>query len=303
MEMTMSIPNSSVCSASTRQANAPLYGTAPQVGVWLLLEYPQAWAKNATAKADLPAEVNAWFLQLLSTLPNARWQFIKQMERETLTDLTLYIAVTTPTQPRLYRLTLPTLAAVLAVDVLALVNDTAGAAAARTAEKLILVCTNGEHDPCCGQYGQALYGALQAQKEIAVWQTTHIAGHRYAATLVTFPDGVYYGQVTSADVLALVAALQADEVYLPKLRGRCAYEEAAQAGEYFLRTQTGKLAQAAYQLQAQTANGACTTLTWAGADGEVISITVERGLAPFTLVTSCDKPEPARIPIFRQVIG
>ena len=52
------------------------------------------------------------------------------------------------------------------------------------------VCTQGSHDVCCGSEGTAL--SLDASKNlqgIKVRRVSHLGGHRFAPTAVTFPDG------------------------------------------------------------------------------------------------------------------
>lgn len=74
----------------------------------------------------------------------------------------------------------------------------------------ILICTHGQNDQCCARYGNPLY--RQALKiiedysltDIRVWQTSHIGGHRFAPTAIAFPNGRYYGQITSPALQALL---------------------------------------------------------------------------------------------------
>ncbi len=52
------------------------------------------------------------------------------------------------------------------------------------------VCTQGSHDVCCGSEGTAL--SLEANKNlpgVKVRRVSHLGGHRFAPTAVTFPDG------------------------------------------------------------------------------------------------------------------
>ncbi len=77
--------------------------------------------------------------------------------------------------------------------------DTADAAAGSTTDHVIdvLVCTHGSRDRCCGQFGARLFMDLtdrQAHGEwdsrVRVWRTSHIGGHRFAPTAMTFPDAM-----------------------------------------------------------------------------------------------------------------
>jgi hypothetical protein len=72
------------------------------------------------------------------------------------------------------------------------------------------VCTHGSHDKCCAHYGYPFY--RQARKIVAdlnldtvrVWQVSHIGGHRFAPTLIGFPDGRYYGALDTAAFSAII---------------------------------------------------------------------------------------------------
>lgn len=64
----------------------------------------------------------------------------------------------------------------------------------------ILVCTHGANDVCCGKYGYPLYDRLRERAgesggTLRVRRTSHIGGHRFAATLMDFPEGRYWGHL------------------------------------------------------------------------------------------------------------
>lgn len=62
----------------------------------------------------------------------------------------------------------------------------------------IIVCTHGTNDVCCGKYGYPLYDRLRARESggmMRLWRTSHIGGHRFAATLMDFPEGRYWGHL------------------------------------------------------------------------------------------------------------
>ena len=89
-------------------------------------------------------------------------------------------------------------------------------------DELYTVCTNGRHDPCCAAHGTPVYHELVAQAGAErVWQTTHIGGHRMAATLIAFPQGIVYGHVDPPDVEALVTNQRAGyltDAQIPRAR-------------------------------------------------------------------------------------
>lgn len=58
----------------------------------------------------------------------------------------------------------------------------------------LLVCTHGRRDTCCGGPGTTLFEALAARDRsvdgltVRTWRTSHLGGHRFAPTMVSFPD-------------------------------------------------------------------------------------------------------------------
>jgi hypothetical protein len=74
----------------------------------------------------------------------------------------------------------------------------------------MLVCTHGSRDTCCGTFGAPIYQALREKYvsastgQLRVWRTSHTGGHRFAPTLIDFPDGRYWGRVELAILDLLV---------------------------------------------------------------------------------------------------
>lgn len=248
------------CTDVSLALNEPMVGTAVHVGVWLLLEVNEAWRAQATTDNDLPPRIQAWLDAQLAAVENGRLQFIKQGPSYLeLAELSFYVAVNDETNPVLYEFTLHDYDELLALDVPAMVaGDDAYAAHVRTTP-LTLVCTNGTRDRCCAKFGLPLYDALSERLGADVWQTTHTGGHRFAATLLTFPDGASYGRLSLDDVDDFVAHLQRGELLVEKLRGRTCYGPVGQIADYFLRHETGEVAPDAFQHVRTTAkNGRFT---------------------------------------------
>jgi hypothetical protein len=82
-----------------------------------------------------------------------------------------------------------------------------------------------------------------------VLQTTHLGGHRFAATLLTLPAGICYGRVLPEEAAPLVAATREDKLHdLARVRGRVAYGSEAQAAEVLLRQSLGETRRGALAL-------------------------------------------------------
>jgi hypothetical protein len=65
----------------------------------------------------------------------------------------------------------------------------------------LFVCTHGARDACCGTFGYPVYERLRRdyatrpENGMRVWRTSHTGGHRFAPTLLDFPEGRYWAQL------------------------------------------------------------------------------------------------------------
>ena len=90
--------NNVPCFLSSLDANEEMYGTAPRVDVWLLLEYRGNWPKDAVKKFGIPDISRIHLNNCLKTIPNSRLQLIKKYSNS-YESLMFYIAVSDETNP------------------------------------------------------------------------------------------------------------------------------------------------------------------------------------------------------------
>lgn len=282
------------CCELSRELGEPAYGTALNREVWFLLEYDGPWQAQATTDNDLPSSVQAWLdAQLEAAGGSGRVQFIKRPEMSRAQSITFFVGHIRETEPRFYRFQLEEYEELLELDVAALLANGSAADGFRYRDPLFLVCTNGLRDRCCALYGLAVYRALFPLAQGAVWQTTHVGGHRFAANLVAFPDGTYYGRLQPEEAEAFVAAQQRGELFLSRLRGRVCYEEVVQAADYFLRRESGRLAlDAFYHHSTDSTDGEKYNVTFTGrSDGLAHTVRLRREPLELRLLASCGKPQ------------
>lgn len=82
------------------------------------------------------------------------------------------------------------------------------------------VCTQGSHDVCCGSEGTAL--SLEANtnlQEVKVRRVSHLGGHRFAPTAVTFPDGRMWSHLSLENLHEVFDGKPIEEKLLKKCRG------------------------------------------------------------------------------------
>lgn len=66
------------------------------------------------------------------------------------------------------------------------------------------ICGHFNRDYCCGTFGDQLYTEVRSilnknkslHNNIRIWQTTHLKGHKFAPTMIDFPEGRFWAHVT-----------------------------------------------------------------------------------------------------------
>jgi hypothetical protein len=233
------------------EADEPLTATAPRAVVWLLLEYNGAWGAKALDESDLPATVKAFLNEQSQRIPNTRFQFIKHDTPGR--GITFYVARASLNAPFLYRFRLDAYEDLLTFDLPELIS--AHSEQTMSEERLFLVCTNGKRDAACAKYGLPLYQAMSREAGSNVWQTTHLGGHRFAATMACLPHGVLYGRLPPEQARAIVDDYHHNRLTLDYYRGCAAYDAPTQAAEDHLRRLTAEARLNAFGLIHSVADG------------------------------------------------
>ena len=228
------------CAEGARTVKDPLLGTATEAALWLLLEVRTAWRATVDEDNDLPPAVQEHLQEELTAAADSRLLFIKQAHAQNET-LRFFVVNSAARPPRMLELHLHDYDELLELDLMGLADGSAaGAERYRREEPLFLVCTNGKRDKCCAKFGMAAYGALQQEFGEAVWQSSHMGGHRYAPNLLLLPHAFEYGGQEGEGLVATAAAYREGRlVDLEHLRGRTTVGLAAQAGEVLLRGELG----------------------------------------------------------------
>ena len=147
-----------ICSTFTGEQ---LAGTAKPGTLILALEYYTGWGRDILDGTALGPELNAQVKDFLKA-NNAELQFIRRPGREGQNrknnpTRVLYIAWAKGTDPVLERIDLPSVEALLDLD-LSQPGNTPGAR--RVDHPILLVCTHGKRDRCCAVRGRPLAAAL-----------------------------------------------------------------------------------------------------------------------------------------------
>ncbi len=283
------------CSERSCALGEPIAGSAvARTAVWIVLEHRGPWEAKAVPESDLPEAVKARLMGWQASIVGARVQLVRHSGRCD-GPLRFWLGVSDVAGPRLVTRTVESPEALLEFDLEAWVTELrAGRIPTDTAEvtaPLLLVCTNGRRDVCCSKLGIPVEQALADAPGVETWQTTHLGGHRFAATLLQLPAGLCYGRVEPEDAPGLAQAAIDGTVYrLDRLRGRTALHAAEQAAESIWRARTGRLEIDALAGAEHVEHEGHLVVTLHDREGERHEVRVEhRELGP-SAPPSCGKP-------------
>ena len=190
----------SSCSMLSLDAQEPMIAsTLEHIHHWILVEQPKAWpARPSVDDLDVSEAQRTMIVQALEK-EGTRLQWIRNIPSGSkriflCTENRLYVAneqtqELTPDQMTPYDLS------------------------------LVLVCTHGSRDRCCGTLGGAIYAKAHKQAPKQVWQASHLGGHRFAPTLLVLPQGMMYGRIEEDDIPALLSHPSHTPFSCERLRG------------------------------------------------------------------------------------
>jgi hypothetical protein len=289
------------CCDYSREAGEQLFATASRADVWLLLEYTRPWGGKAFEESDLSQPIKNQLSAHLSTIPNSRLQYIRRQKAGD--GIVFYVAVVDESAPVLYRFNLTTYEDLLTLDIPAVVTNGAANQEYASEEPLFIVCVNNKRDRSCAKYGLPVYQALVRHAGDAIWQSSHIGGHRFAGTGVGFPPGVVYGRMNPLEAVQVMDAYQQRRIVLENYRGRSCYEPVVQAADYFLREQTGVLELNGFRLvDVERISESVSVVRFAAlADNRVHRVEVRQEMSNFGIYSNSTDTEAAPVPQFRLV--
>jgi hypothetical protein len=232
------------CSAGRVALGEPVAGSAPFARVWVMVEQPGPWGRDALRESHLDASVGTALAGLGdgagSGLP-VRVGLIRAVGAHA--DVvegvrTLLVARVDREASWLAARRIDDVAGLAgALDVESLLGSDVAPAGLPgsplpTPTRAVLVCTNAKRDQCCAVLGRPLAAGFAERaasdgESVAVWETSHTSGHRYAPTYLSLPDGYLFGGPDAA------------RATVDACRGRSSLEPPAQVAELAVLRQLG----------------------------------------------------------------
>jgi hypothetical protein len=226
------------CSDLSRNACEPVFGTASAATTWLMVEHPEPWGRKALIDNRMPDQVKESLSSTLGLIEGGKFQLIRR-EYSRNGFINFFIAVARESSPYIRHFKLKEYEQLLDLDIRKLAQAPDQTPPESDRSPLYLVCTDGVHDKCCAKYGLQTYKFMSERFGRNVWQSSHVGGDRFAANMVCFPHGLFFGRVSEAEAERVACEYQGGRIFLPNYRGRGCYSRNAQVGEFFVRRQSG----------------------------------------------------------------
>ena len=205
------------CSFASVEDAEPIIGTAPTDTEILLVEAPGPWGRDAVTDNRLPEVVRDHLGRL-----DLKVFLVRRYDGSAGPGTRLFRARATADGFEVRGTVLDRPEDLLDVDLAGLPAYDG---------PLWLVCTNGKRDRCCAELGRPIAGLLSQEWPEGTWETTHLGGHRFSATLLALPSGLTLGRLDTSTALAACEAVDRGEVPVEWVRGRAGRPAVEQARE------------------------------------------------------------------------
>ncbi|HEY4268756.1 MAG TPA: sucrase ferredoxin [Galbitalea sp.] len=153
-------------------------------------------------------------------------------------------------------------------------------------EPVICVCTHARHDQCCAVRGRPVATAMASAFPDETWECSHLGGDRFAATLILFPAGLYYGRASVEDAPGLVERYREGRLDPRTFRGRSSSPNLVQVAEAVARTQIPDDSISAFSHRSTMSEPGGWRVTLAHGDQDVVVRLAASMSAP--LLTTCE---------------
>ncbi|GAA1954391.1 sucrase ferredoxin [Catenulispora subtropica] len=285
-------------------------GTAATHSAWLLLEQPGPWGRVAARESRLDPQLGAE-LDGRTAGTGVRLCLIRRPDdrRDHEPPRRRWFAASThPERTWLATGEIAYPTDLLKVDFPALDAGDRGAVAALDPTFLdtpiLGICSNGKRDACCATLGRRVVISAEALDAAAcaaaggppaVWEITHLGGHKFAPTGVVLPSGYLYGRLDAALATRALAEARRGRVLPERNRGRSTWGRPGQAAELAVRAELDEWATPAVRVRAVEKTAGEPEPAWTVVveheDGRAYEVFVQGAHAPVGRPESCGKTE------------
>ncbi|MBC6430910.1 sucrase ferredoxin [Nostoc sp. HG1] len=192
------------CSQESRQVGEDPIATADHCKTHILIECPPPWATDAIDSKLISESLQALYQEIQEANLSANLLFIysKKLIHKDTTRCIIYSQEEYASKGYSKKeFIFPDIASTVPLLREYLFTGHFTASSIETQTRDILVCTHGSQDICCARYGKPFYNqainlvADLSLDSVRVWQVSHIGGHRFAPTIIDFPECRYYARL------------------------------------------------------------------------------------------------------------
>ncbi len=238
----MALVDADTCSGSSLAVDEPLAGTAPFAIAWIAIEQVGPFGRDALRQSHFPIEIADELLASTAGL-GIRPAMIRRVGKHAdshreMATRRVFLASSRPGRSAMTSVEIADPAEILEIDFMALASGDVRGAWAKAKpmnDPLLLVCTNAKRDVCCAMKGRPVAAALTKlpRNTELVWETSHLGGHRFAATAVQLPHGWVHGRLDGVSAASVLDGARLDQPVVPiaTARGRSSLSSAEQAAD------------------------------------------------------------------------
>lgn len=191
------------CSDFSRQAGEDIIGTGTNYSTYVLIECPTPWEFEAFDSKCVPQDLRDLVAEVKKVKLSVRFLLIAPNKSKSTSSTKILIYEKQKSWIsngyRKREFDVENIEQVAPVVRQYLRGEPPDCDSEENQTRDILVCTHGSHDICCARYGNRFYFQAVATiyelglSNVRIWRVSHIGGHRFAPTMIDFPDGRYYG--------------------------------------------------------------------------------------------------------------
>ncbi len=201
------------CAELSRSLGEDIVGSAGYYQTYILIECPYPWESQAFESPKVPKNLQAFISEVEQAKLSVRFLLMVK-DKCKADEKTKVIVYQQPqkstTSYEKQEFDLPNIGEVAPLLANYLTPEGFEFATRPSESRDFFVCTHGSRDRCCARYGYPFYrqavemSAELGLEDVDVWQVSHIGGHRFAPTMIAFPDGRYYGALTSESLRTIL---------------------------------------------------------------------------------------------------
>jgi hypothetical protein len=303
-------PQPHACAVLSRELDEPVAGTAATQSAWLLLEQPGPWGRVAATDSRLDPALGGE-LDGRTAGTGVRLCLIRRPDKGLDHDpprRRWFAASTHPERTWLATGEVAQPTDLLKIDFPALDAGDRHAVAALEhtflATPILGICTNGKRDSCCATLGRQVVVATDALDAAAfpggasppaVWEITHLGGHKFAPTGVVLPSGYVYGRLDTALAAQVLTEARHGRMVSEGCRGRSTWERPGQAAELAVRAELNEYRPGPLVVAAPVKTAGDPEPAWTVVveheDGRAYEVAVSGTYAPVPRAESCGKAD------------